>query len=132
VLAKGADGGARVARPRLLRAAFGLRQAGVNPTVTLQALVSVLERLRSQADDMVRELAVCVLSAMPSADRAAGTTWEDLDQETIVFIQAITVILADAFHTVVERSGHQHLPDLIAEHSGVSFPAEATDAVDVG
>jgi DNA-binding transcriptional MerR regulator len=132
VLVKGADGTARVARPRLLRAAFGLRQAGISPAVTLQALVSMLERLRSQADDLVQELAACVLAAAPSTDRTGRATWEDLDQETIAFTQAIIVMLADAFQTVVERSGHQHLPDLIAEHSGVSFPAEGTAVVDVG
>jgi len=131
VLGKGPDGTVRVARPRVLRAAFGLRQAGINPAITLQALVNVLERLRAQADELVQEVAAAVLSATP-ADRIGNASWEDLDQETIAFTQAITAMLADTFQALVERSGQQQLPDLIAEHSGLSFPDDPAAGVDVG
>jgi DNA-binding transcriptional MerR regulator len=133
VLSRGADGTVRTTRPRLLRAAFTLRRAGVAPSVALQALVDILDQVQTQADELVHEVGLRLVTTLPSAEGAGLTCWEDLDRETTALTQGITILLAEAFQATVERSGQVRVPDLMARHSGVSFPVDQSpDALDVG
>jgi hypothetical protein len=101
--------------------------------VALQALVEILDQVQAQADQLVHEVGLRLVTTLPSIEAAGCTSWEDLDRETTALTQGITILLAEAFQSTVERSGQARVPDLVAQHSGVSFPMDQSAAsIDVG
>lgn len=131
-LARAVDGGVRVVRPRLLRAALNLRELGISPVIALQVLVEAMDRIRAQADELVEALGTRVLATIPAGQAETSSSWEQLDRDTVTLTRTITAMLCEGFLTAVAHSSELQLADLVAQRSGVAFPTAQAATVDVG
>jgi DNA-binding transcriptional MerR regulator len=122
----------RSVRPRLLRSALDLHQAGVPPRFSLQVLVEVLDRVRQLADDLVLTAGARIMALAPEAVFAEGRSWDEMDGIAVALTQALASLLTEAFRVSVERSGQTLLPDLVADRTDVDLRLRETDRIDTG
>ncbi len=108
------DGTVQATRPRALRAALALQQAGVPAPAALQLLSEVLDRVQPLAHGLIREAGARVLALSPDcgADaEPAGRTG------TVDLAQALVTLLAESFRTAAENCGETTVGDLIADRT---------------
>jgi DNA-binding transcriptional MerR regulator len=114
VIGRTEDGTVRTVRLRALRSALDLNRAGVQTVPSLQVLAEVLDSLRYVADDLVRSTGARLLSLRHRQAGADVNSWEQLDQDTVVFAQSLVGLLTEAFRMTVENYGRNAVADLMA------------------
>jgi DNA-binding transcriptional MerR regulator len=131
VIGRTEDGTVRTVRPRALRSALDLRQAGVQTVPSLQVLSEVLDSLRHVADEMVQATSAR-LRALTHRAAGAATSWEQLEQDTMVFTQALVGLLTEAFRVAVENHGRSAMADLMVDDLDLDMQIDDGTALDNG
>jgi DNA-binding transcriptional MerR regulator len=132
VVGRAGDGTVRTVRPRALRSALELRRGGVPTLPSLQILADVLDALRDRTDELVRSTCRRLVAARRSAGPSAGTSWEQLEQDTVVFTQCLVGLFTEAFRLTVENHGRAAAADLMAGPGDLDFDLDESELVDNG
>jgi len=119
VVVRGDDGRVRAMRPRVLQAALALRQAGLQPTPSLQLLSETLDRVMLMADELIHSVGAHLLTAMPISGGA-------LDDAALT--EKLAAMLTEAFRVAVENSGQAWVPDQATPHASDGEVTPRADA----
>ncbi|GAA0587176.1 hypothetical protein GCM10010172_85350 [Paractinoplanes ferrugineus] len=131
VFGRADDGTVRTVRPRALRSALELRRGGVPTLPSLQILADVLDALRDRTDDLVRTTCRRMVDARRTPGGGGGT-WEQLEQDTVVFTQCLVSLFTEAFRLTVENQGRAAAADLMAGTGDLDFDLDESELVDNG
>ncbi|GIE91021.1 MerR family transcriptional regulator [Actinoplanes regularis] len=131
VVGRADDGTVRTVRPRALRSALELRRGGVPTLPSLQILADVLDALRDRTDDLVRSTCRRLVDARRAPGESGGT-WEQLEQDTVVFTQCLVGLFTEAFRLTVENHGRAAAADLMAGPDDLDFDLDESELVDNG
>jgi DNA-binding transcriptional MerR regulator len=127
VVGRADDGSVRAVRPRALRSALELRRGGVPTLPSLQVLAEVLDALRDRTDDLVRSACRRLIDARRTPEGAGGT-WEELEQDTVVFTQCLVGLFTEAFRLTVENHGRTAAADLMARPGDADFELDLDES----
>lgn len=133
VIGRTDDGTVRTVRPRALRSALDLNRSGVQTVPSLQILTEVMDALRQTTEDLVRSTCARLLAARRTPDPAAATTtWEEFDQDTVVFAQCLAGLLTEAFRVTVENHGRVAAADMLSGPGDPDFSLDEFEVFDNG
>jgi len=131
VVGRGEDGVVRMVRPKALRSALDLHRAGIPTVPALQALSEVLDSVRHMADDLVRATGARMIAASHRSPVDGPSSWEQLDQETVVFTQGLVSLLTEAFRVAVDNCAHAAAGDLLTDQA-LDLHVEDDARIDIG
>jgi DNA-binding transcriptional MerR regulator len=132
VIGRTEDGTVRTVRPRALRSALELHRSGVQTVPSLQILTEVLDSLRHLTDDLVRSTCLRLLAVRRTPDPAGVTSWEQFDEDTVMFAQSMVSLLTEAFRVTVENHGRAAAADLMTGPGDLDFSLDETSLIDNG
>jgi DNA-binding transcriptional MerR regulator len=132
VMGRGEDGVVRMVRPKALRSALDLHRAGIPTVAALQVLSEVLDSVRHIADDLVRTTSARMLAVSARTSAAGPSSWEQLDNDTVVFTQGLVGLLTEAFRVAVDNSGRVAAGDLLNGRAGLDLHVEDNAQIDIG
>jgi DNA-binding transcriptional MerR regulator len=130
VVARGDDGRIRTVRPRALRAALALTQAGVTVGPAMQLLTEALDRVALLTDELIFAVSAQLLALRPGQQGEAS--WAELEQESAALAEYLANLLIEAFRVAVENRGHDMLPELLAQRVDGKLTRQAMATVDYG
>lgn len=162
IVSRSDDGGVRMVRPRVLRAALALSQAGIQPGPSLHLLSEALDHVMLMAEELVRAVSAQALSAAPrtgtrpprapGSQSSPGDPADDTAPHSATplppaplsvtplsamplsagLTERLVTLLTEAFRVAVENNGHAWLPGLAAPRSGATPRPRATQVMDFG
>ncbi len=114
VVSRDGDDTVHATRPRTVRAALALQQAGVPALESLQLLSEVLDRIQPLAHGLIREAGARVLALSPDCD---ATSELPCDTGSGNLTQALVALLAESFRTAAENCGESTVGELVADRA---------------